>query len=234
MHSLTSLLLNSRALSRLVVSGAAATAAMAAATAHANLLTNPGYEVSAITTANNVLNNFSGFQGVWGPELGTITGATGGVTPFAGAQMHRLANAGGVATQTFQAVDVSSFSALINAGNAQITASAFFNTVGGYAGAQSSVVVRFFSGATYSSLIGNSGAGGLNLDANPLSWESASVTSMVPVNTTWVVFQGAYGNASIGNNPGFIDNAFMDITAVPAPGALALLGLAGIVGRRRR
>lgn len=222
---------NSHALSRLVVSGAAL---VTAAAAHANLLTNPGYEVSTITTANNVLNNFAGFQGIWGPELGTITGATGGVTPFAGSQMHSLTNAGGVATQTFQAVDVSSFSALINAGNAQITASAFFNTVGGYTGAQSSVVVLFFSGATYSSLLGNSGFGGLNLDANPLTWENRSVTSMIPVNTTWVVFQGAYSNASIGNNPGFIDDAFMDVTAVPAPGALGLLGLAGIVGRRRR
>jgi len=129
---------------------------------------------------------------------------------------------------------VSSFSALINAGNAQVNASAFFNTVGGYTGAQSSVAVLFFSGATYSSLLGNSGFGGLNLDANPLTWENASITSLIPVNTTWVVFQGAYSNASIGNNPGFIDDAFMDITAVPAPGALALLGLVGIVGRRRR
>ncbi len=37
--------------------------------------------------------------------------------------------------------------------------------------------------------------------------------------------------AEIGNNPGFVDDTYMNI--VPTPGAIALLGLAGLAGRRR-
>ena len=38
--------------------------------------------------------------------------------------------------------------------------------------------------------------------------------------------------AEIGNNPGFVDDTYMNI--VPTPCAIALLGLAGLAGRRRR
>ena len=203
-----------------------------APTASANLLSNPGFEISAFTSAANVLANFSGFQGVWGPEVGGITFATGGVTPAAGVNMLEMNDDGASYTQAFQTVDVSSFSTMINAGSATVNGSALFNTVGGYTGAFSAVNVSFFSGNSYGTLLGNSGSGTLNLDANPLTWESASITSLIPVGTTWMLFQVAYQNASIGNNPGFVDDTFMDI--VPAPGAIALLGFAGLCGRRRR
>ena len=62
--------------------------------------------------------------------------------------------------------------------------------------------------------------------------EQATISSLIPIGTTWMVFQVAYQNASIGNNPGFVDDAHMDI--LPAPGAIALLGLAGLCNRRRR
>jgi MYXO-CTERM domain-containing protein len=45
-----------------------------------------------------------------------------------------------------------------------------------------------------------------------------------------VTFNGA--TSSSGNNR--LDNILFQATAVPAPGAIALLGLAGLVGRRRR
>jgi hypothetical protein len=209
-------------------------AAAASHTSSANLLSNPGFEISAFTGAGNVLNNFTGFQGVWGIEMGSITGPIIGVTPASGGQMLEMTDDFISYTQTFQAVDVSSYAALINAGNAQVNASALFNTNGGYIGAFSLVNVSFFSSSVYSSLLGNSGNGTLNLDGNPLSWETASVSAAIPVNTTWVVFQVAYQNASLAGNTGFVDDTYLDIRAVPAPGALALLGLAGLVGRRRR
>jgi hypothetical protein len=92
----------------------------------------------------------------------------------------------------------------------------------------------YFSGSTWGSMIGNSGNGTLFLDANPQTWEGVSVTSMIPVGTTWLVYQVAFQNASIGTNTGFADLAGIDILQVPAPGALALLGLAGLGARRRR
>ena len=142
-----------------------------APTASANLLSNPGFEISAFTSAANVLTNFSGFQGVWGPEVGGITFATGGVTPAAGVNMLEMNDDGASYTQAFQTVDVSSFSTMINAGSATVNGSALFNTVGGYTGAFSAVNVSFFSGNSYGTLLGNSGSGTLNLDANPLTWE---------------------------------------------------------------
>jgi uncharacterized protein (TIGR03382 family) len=49
-----------------------------------------------------------------------------------------------------------------------------------------------------------------------------------------VVYQVAYQNASIGNNTGFADDAYLNITQIPAPGALAALGLMALGARRRR
>ncbi len=210
-----------------IVAGLALTGA-----ANANILNNPGFEVATTTSVSNVLGNFTGFQGIWAPEMGSITTATLGVTPAAGARMLGMTDDGLTATQAFQALDVTAYAALINSGTATMNASALFNTNGGYTGAQGSIVVQFFTTSNYGSLIGNSGFGSLALDANPLTWETNSISSAIPVGTTWMLFQVAYGNASIGNNTGFVDNAFLEI--VPSPGALALLGLGGLVGGRRR
>jgi hypothetical protein len=198
------------------------------------VLTNGGFETPTTTSASNVLNNFPGFAGIWGPEMGSITTATMGVTPFQGSRMLQMTDDGLSYTQTFQAIDVTSFGGLINAGQAQMTASAWLNTNGGYTGAFGVVNVMYFSGPTWGSMIGNSGNGTLTLDANPQTWEAVSVTSMIPVGTQWLVYQVAFQNASIGTNTGFVDLAGLDIVQVPTPGALALLGLAGLGARRRR
>ena len=212
-----------------------ATAALAlSAATHANILSNPGFETPTTTSASNVLTNFPGFAGIWGPEVGSITTATLGVTPANGSRMLGMTTDGLTYTQAFQAVDVSSFGGMINAGQAQMTAGALFNTNGGYTGAFAIVNVQFFSGPSFGTSIGNSGNGSLTLDANPLTWESTSVPSMIPVGTTWVVYQVAYQNASIGNNTGFVDDAYLRINQVPAPGALAAFGLAALGARRRR
>jgi MYXO-CTERM domain-containing protein len=47
-----------------------------------------------------------------------------------------------------------------------------------------------------------------------------------------VRFRSLVASASTGSNR--IDNIFINGNAVPTPGAVALLGLAGLVGRRRR
>jgi MYXO-CTERM domain-containing protein len=51
-------------------------------------------------------------------------------------------------------------------------------------------------------------------------------------NTVTIRFQSTVTAAAAGSNR--IDNVFVNGTAIPAPGALALLGVAGIVGSRRR
>lgn len=212
----------------------AATVSLALAGAAQAVLTNPSFETPTTTSAANVLGNFPGFAGIWGPEVGSITTATMGVTPFAGSRMLKMTDDGLTYTQTFQAIDVTSYSGMINAGQAQLTASAWLNTNGGYSGAFGLVNVMYFSGAAWGTMTGNSGNGTLALDANPQTWESVSVTSMIPTGTTWLVYQVAFQNASIGTNAGFVDLAGLDIVQVPAPGALAALGFAALGARRRR
>ncbi|MCE2924249.1 MAG: hypothetical protein LW822_02140 [Phycisphaeraceae bacterium] len=206
-------------------------ACSATGVAHANLLTDPGFESNPLTTLSNIATNFVAFQNQWGPEMGTITPATGGVTPAGGVLMHSMTNAGGVATQTWQAINVSSFSALISTGTATVNASVLLNTVGGYTGASASVAVYFFSASNFGSQITNVGTG-LLLDANPQTWEVASVSATIPSATTWMIFQVAYNNASLSGNAGFADDA--SLTIVPTPGAAALLGLGGLAAARRR
>ena len=200
-----------------------------------NLLTDPGFETNPTTTASNVLNFFATYQGQWGPEMGSITGPMLGVNPASGSQMLSMTDDGGSYTQTFQAVDVSAYAGMINSGSAVVSASAFYNTVGGYIGAFGAVGVEFFSAASYGSGLGYSGSGVLTLDANPQTWESASITAPIPVGTTWMVFQVAYNDASLAGNHGFVDDA--DLQIIPAPGAAVLAGVGVVcagVGRRRR
>jgi len=157
-------------------------ACSATGVAHANLLTDPGFESNPLTTLSNIATNFVAFQNQWGPEMGTITPATGGVTPAGGVLMH-------------------------------------------------SVAVYFFSASNFGSQITNVGTG-LLLDANPQTWEVASVSATIPSATTWMIFQVAYNNASLSGNAGFADDA--SLTIVPTPGAAALLGLGGLALIRRR
>ena len=199
---------------------------------HANLLANAGFETTAFTASSNVLGNFVGNQGTWGILAGGITPATAGVTPAGGAQMLCMVGAGQLSTMTVQAVDVSSYAALIGSGNAQLSASALFNTNGGYSGANGRLRVRFFSGPSQTSLVGSTSIASLILDATPATWEQASVSAVIPVNTTWIMYEVNFSGASLAGNTGFVDDASMTITAVPASGAIALVGLAGLLRRR--
>lgn len=213
---------------------ASAILAATAGDARANLLANAGFETTAFTASSNVLADFAGYQGSWGILAGGITPATMGVVPASGAKMLCMVKVSAPFTSTFQAVDVSSYAALIDAGGATLHASARFNTNGGYNGAAGLVRAQFFGGPSTASLIGSAAVGNLALDASPGTWELAQVSSLIPAGTTWIVYEVAYLGSSIGTNTGFVDHAFMDIVPVPAPGALALLGLACAVGRRRR
>jgi hypothetical protein len=210
--------------------------------ARANLLLDSGFESGTVTTAANVLGNFPVYQGQWGQEMASDTGPSGAVTPFQGVLMHSMSDAGGVATQTFQATDVSAYSALINSGSATVNMTAMFDVDKGLPAAIGAVYVSFFTGNNYGTLtstIGNN----LTLDTSPATWEPISVSGAIPVGTTWMVSQVVYNNASLYSPngvmyPGFVDAADLTITSVPEPGTFVLLaagglGLAACVWRRR-
>jgi hypothetical protein len=200
--------------------------------ARANLLVDPGFETNPTTSAFNVLTNFPGYQGQWGPEVGAITGATGGVTPAQGVKMLSMSDDGLTATQTFQTTNVSALSGMINSGTATINLKALFNAGPNVPAAVGAVYVQFFSGPSYGTQIGTGAGSGLTLDGNPQTWQPIALSATVPVGTTWVMSQVFFVNSSLLSNPGYVDAA--DMTITPEPVSMALLGLGGAVLLRRR
>ena len=210
----------------------------AAPLASANLLVDPGFESNPLDTINNVLNNFTTYQGVWGVEAATITGIDNGVTPAQGAKMLRMTDDGAVATQAVQFTDVSSYSALINSGSGIANLSGLFDVDAHVPAAIGGVTIAFFSGPSFGSIIGGPITSNINtLDSNPATWETASLSVPIPLGTTWIMSQVAYDNASLLGNDGVLHPGYVDATRlniVPTPASAALLALAGSIGLRRR
>ena len=94
--------------------------ALAATVAHANLITNPGFE----TYETIHIFGFPGLPtvyGDWGGDPGTIVGAENGISPAGGAQMLRFDATGNYPDpylthcQIYQLIDISSYAAEIAA-----------------------------------------------------------------------------------------------------------------------
>lgn len=198
----------------------------------ANLLVDPGFEVNALTSYTNVLNNFTGYQGVWGVESATVSGVDGGVTPAQGSRMLRMTDDGLVATQAFQATNVTSYAALIDSGGATVNLSALLNAGANVPAGVGAVTVRFFSAANWASSLGAPVSGGLTLDNLPGTWQTASVSTAIPVNTRWLITEVAFTNSTMAGNPGYVDAA--DLTVTPEPASIAMLCLSGLLFVRRR
>jgi hypothetical protein len=210
----------------------------AAASPGANLLVDPGFESNPLDTIGNVLGNFSAYQGVWGVEAATISGIDGGVTPSQGSKMLRMTDDGNIATQAVQVTDVSSYGALISSGLGIVNLSGLFNVDANVPAGIGGVSVSFFSSSNFGSLISGPFTVNLNpLDSNPASWETASLSMLIPTNTTWIMSQVAYSDASLLGNDGVVHPGYVDATdlrIVPAPSSIGLLALAAGVGLRRR
>jgi hypothetical protein len=200
--------------------------------ANANVLVNPGFETNSLTSATNVLTNFPGFQGVWGPEAGTIVTAENGVTPIQGVQMLRMVDTGSY-TQTFQITDVTASAGLIDSGGAVINAYAQFNVDKALSAALGVISVSFFTTSTYGSLIGSSPIASLTLDTSPVSWQPISLSSAIPVGTRWILTQVAYQDATLFGidgqyHPGYVDAADTTISQIPEPATIGMLVLGAL------
>jgi hypothetical protein len=180
-----------------------------------------------------VLNGFTTYQGQWGVENATITGTVGSISPFLGTKMLSMLDDGLVTTQAAQAVDVSSYATLINNGSAKYDLSAFFNVDSNVSAAIASVYLQFFTGANYGTQIGTGIGDSITLDTLPNTWQSKSITGIIPAGTTWLVAQVYYSDASIGQSPGYVDATELTISAVPEPTTLSLLALGSLVLMRR-
>ncbi len=201
--------------------------AVLTSSANANLLVDPGFEVNPLTSYVNVLNNFPGYQGIWGVESATISGVDGGVTPAQGTKMLRMTDDGLTATQAFQATDVTSYAALIDSGGAIVNLGALLNADANVPAASGGVTVLFFSASNWGSQIGSPLIGNITLDNLPGTWELASVSGAIPVSTRWLITQVAYSNVSLQNHPGYVDATRLTVT--PEPVSIVLLGLGGLL-----
>jgi hypothetical protein len=206
----------------------------------ANLLTNPGFETNLLTSDVNVLGPpYS--QNIWGDEASTITGTTAGVTPHNGKLMLSMTDDGLVATQTFQLIDVSAYSADISAGNLTASASAFYNADQALPAALAEINIFFWDSGENTTGPTNSTTAQV-LDANPGTWEQLSVNNVpIPTNTNFIIEQVIYGDASLNANDGvvhagFVDDASLTLDTVPEPTTLGLLafGAVGFLRVRRQ
>lgn len=216
---------------RAALGGIVAIALATASANAANLLVDPGFELNPLNNYSTVLNNFSTYQGDWGVENSTITGAVGGVTPAGGVKMLSMFDDGLSITQAWQVTDVSGIPS-ISGGSATFTLSALFNAENVPA-ARASIFMQFFTGPGLGFEIPSSQLSmSLNLDNNPSTWESISVSGGIPASTTWMVSQVGYWNATMGGQPGYVDVG--DFTIIPAPGSIAAVGVSGLLASRRR
>src|ERR1035437_6986546 len=126
--------------------------AIGASSAPANVLTDPGFESNPIGPSFiTVLGNFPLYQNQWGPENGSIVGVTNGITPASG-NLQLEFQPSGTVSQTGQVVDISSFAALIDAGQAIVQAGALLNS--NAPGAIGGVYGNYFTGNSYGTLFG--------------------------------------------------------------------------------
>jgi hypothetical protein len=207
---------------------------LGASTVSANLLTDPGFEANALLPGVGVLTNIPGNAGVWGTENANIVGTTGGVSPAGGVKMLQMLDDQISYTQGWQAVDVSGSAAQIDAGLMGYTASALYNVDSSVPAALAGTAVSFVdSTGVWGNFTGPSGSASLVLDANPSTWQAITDSGMVPAGTRWLVIQVAYNDASLMGTAGiveagFVDDAVLDIRAVPEPATVALMGLVAV------
>ena len=213
-------------------------AAFITVSAKANLLVDPGFESNPLTTDVAVINTPNPMlPGVWGQENSTIVGAEFTVTPAQGVNMLRMENTGSY-TQTFQATDVTSYAALIDAGGATVNINALFNANPKIPAALGGIGVSFFTASNYGSLtsfISNT----LTLDNAPGTWQPISVSGTIPAGTRWLLSQVYFQDSTLQGAPpdptyygGYVDAA--DLTIVPEPATMVLLGIGALSLMRKR
>jgi hypothetical protein len=212
------------------IGGLALVIAVAAPSAQANLINDPGFETNPLTTISNSLNDFATYQGQWGVENASITGTVGLVVPFQGVKMLSMLDDGLIATQATQTIDVTSYASLIDSGSAKFNLGALFNVDSVVSAAIGGVALQFFSASNFGSQIGSFASGSFTLDANPATWQPFSLNGAIPVSTRWLVAQVLYNDASLQSQPGYVDAT--DLSIIPEPTTMSLLAFGGLLMKR--
>jgi len=212
---------------------------------------NPGFE-----TSETIVEGSSDSFDVWWGDKSEIVGTENGITPYEGSNrmLHFIYSrptepGSSVGSDVRQLIDVSSYDALIDSGQAVVSASAWFNRVLGDLQTDTLFQVRLeaFSGdPTGSNDKLAEKDGEIFADGDVSTWEQATLSLVLPSDTTYVrlrissredVFNDDSGTEFDGH---YADNVYVGIDPppqpTPEPGTLLLLGsgLAGFVLFRRR
>ena len=220
-----------------------------ASAASATLVINPGFE-----TLESTLGRPSSY-GDWGDNVSQIVTAENGVTPHDGSRMLKFIATGpagpdvGGGSSVYQLLDLSSFAAAIASGQAQVTASAFFNRA--FAGVETDT--QFVIGLTAYSGSPAAFPGfptplatatvSLFSDGDALTWEMLETSLLLPTDTTYVALLLAAAENVVNQNTspefdGHYADAVVGVSQIPEPssGLLIVAGsaLIGLMRRSRR
>lgn len=193
----------------------------------------------------NTVGSLPTAYGYWQGDMSEITGSGLVISPYENDFMLRFiyATMDGpsalIGSELWQIIDVSSWHKTILSGNAQSSASGYFNRVTGDAETDTSFAISLFAYAgipetfpeqwNYSELAQVSGS--VISEDNPISWESVQVTLPLPTVTDFVVirisateniFNDITGDEFDGH---FADN--IQFQVIPGPAAILLLIIAG-------
>ena len=213
----------------------------------ANLITNPGFEVTEGTHA------YPNQYGDWAGDSSTmIVSNADGILPYQGSQMLKFNFTGweshaqtAISSQIYQLIDISSYSSIVASGNAVVNASAFFNRVAYDQETDTEFYIRLFAlagsptGFNASSNILDVVSEYIETDFYSSTWEKAEAELALPVNTDYVaiciaakedIHNDTYGVEFDGH---YADCVSLEI--VPEPATVVLLAIGGVLlGRKRK
>jgi len=206
---------------------------IALAPGEASAIADPGFELLPAGTDLETGATFTAdLLDRWGIDSAIVVSAENGITPDGGSQMAR-ANSG-VGTDLYTLVDVSSMAAEIAAGELFVDVSAFFNSVDPN---EFHVSLRAFTGPLdfdFGDQLAPDESAALITDADPLTWEMASLTGyQVPLGANYVAV-GLHNDLFDAGNPSYFDSAEITFSNVPEPTGPALLLCGALVLGTRR
>jgi hypothetical protein len=217
---------------RTILASAVTALGLAAATASAGLLANPGFEAfvsgSPDASSGDVPMNSGGPWAGW----------NNWVSPFSGYYTDDVAHTGTQAGKTFSGPNAGIYQNVSVTAGQQYTASAYFlnrSGVDALNGIQTvDIRITFFDGA-------NGTGNNLGIFVAPTAisagtpvdtWTPLSVTAIAPLGAQSAQVMAFFNNPEFGGGALYVDD--MDLVAVPEPASLAALGVAGMLLRRRR